>query len=55
MRNLFPIHPDDRDWREPDAVVDDPVREMAEAMPDWETVGRDLAARYPYTLARLAE
>jgi hypothetical protein len=55
MRNLSPTDLDNLTRRETEAGAHGPVQETAEAEPDWEAIGRDIAARYPNTLAKLAE
>jgi hypothetical protein len=43
-----------QDGHEPASAMHDRVREVAED-PDWEKIGQEIAARYPNTLAKLAE
>jgi hypothetical protein len=45
----------DRDRLDPDSVTNDHALEVAENTPDWEKIGQNIAARYPNTLAKLAE
>ena len=45
----------DREQHELDSVTHERAHETAGNTPDWEKIGQEIAARYPNTLAKLAE